>query len=312
MIRYLKHDEIDRDRWDDCIERSVNGIIYASSWYLDVVSPGWEALAEEDYSVVFPLTHNRKFGIHYLYQPWFTQQLGVFTHGHLTPDRVREFLSSIPAKFRFAEINLNSLNKADPSIFEVKTRVNLELDLIDSYENLKKKYDQNARRNLKKAFEMSVTIRRKVEPDELITLFRDNYGKKEKNLKFMHYEMLRKLMIAGMKKRNAVITGAFLPDGRFCAGVFFLRDLSRIIFHFAASGQAARETGAMFMLVDSIVREFAGQNLVLDFEGSDDPNVARFYRSFGASECNYSQITINRLSWPGKIALNFRKRLRSL
>jgi len=46
MIIYHKHHEIDRDRWDECIRKSFNGIIYAYSWYLDIVSPQWEALIE--------------------------------------------------------------------------------------------------------------------------------------------------------------------------------------------------------------------------------------------------------------------------
>ena len=106
--------------------------------------------------------------------------------------------------------------------------------------------------------------------------------------------------------RLAVIFfGNFLP-GR---AVFFLIDRSRVIFHFAASDQSARETGAMFLLIDSFIREHAGQALTLDFEGSNDPNVGRFYKSFGATECIYHMITINRLPWILKKGLDIRKRI---
>jgi hypothetical protein len=309
MIRYLKHNEIDKLKWDDCITRSVNGIMYACSWFLDIVSPGWDAVVEGDYLTVFPLTHNQKFGISYLYQPYFTQQLGVFTRNHLTENLVNEVLGSIPSKFRFAEIHLNSMNKVDQALFTASARINLELDLISSYENRRKNYDQNVRRNLKKAFESSVAIIRKVEPDELISLFKENYGSREKKLKFRHYEILRNLMIYCIGKRTGVIMGATLPDGNLCAGAFLLYDRSRIIFHFAASDDRARETGAMFLLIDSIIREHAEQPLILDFEGSNDMNVARFYKSFGAIESNYYKVTINRLPLIVKYALNFKKRV---
>jgi len=39
--------------------------------------------------------------------------------------------------------------------------------------------------------------------------------------------------------------------------------------------------------------------LILDFEGSVDKNVARFYKGFGAKETGFNEILINRL--PGKI-----------
>ena len=308
MIRYLKHPDIDKLKWDECIIHSINGIVYAHSWYLDIVCPGWDALVEDDYISVFPLTHNRKFGISYLYQPYFTQKLGLFTKNHLTESLVHDFLNSIPGTFRFAEIHLNSMNKVNPSFYGVSVRVNLELDLINTYENIRKKFDQNVKRNLKKAFDSSITIQRKVEPDELITLFRENYGKKEKKLKFRHYEELRKLMIYCLKKRFGMMMGAYLADGKLCAAVFFLLDQSRIVYHFAASDSQARESGAMFLLIDSFIRDHAGQALTLDFEGSNDPDVARFYKSFGAIECNYLKVNINRLPWISKKAVYFKKR----
>ncbi len=43
-VQYLKHHEIDKQRWDACIQEARNAQIYALSWYLDVVTPGWEAI----------------------------------------------------------------------------------------------------------------------------------------------------------------------------------------------------------------------------------------------------------------------------
>jgi len=301
MIRYLQHHEIDLKKWDDSIRLSVNGLVYAYSWFLDIVSPGWDALMENDYESVFPLTHNRKFGVRYLYQPYFAQQLGLFTKGHLTESLVDNFLRAIPQKFRFIQIHLNSLNKVDYTRYHCYPRVNHELDLINSYENLVEKYDQNTRRNLKKAHKEQLVLKRKVEPDELISLFRDNYGKYELLLQYRHYDILRTLIGYCLKNTFSAITGVFLPDGTLCAGSFFLRDKERVIYHLAASNQTARENGAMFLLVDNFIKENAGQVLILDFEGSNDSNVSRFYKGFGAQEVKYSQVTINRL--PGWIDL---------
>src|SRR4030043_203599 len=61
MIKHLRHHEIDKERWDESIKKAFNGIIYAYSWYLDIVSPGWEALITEDYKKVMPLTGERHY-----------------------------------------------------------------------------------------------------------------------------------------------------------------------------------------------------------------------------------------------------------
>jgi len=295
MIRYLRHKEIDKKRWDECIDGSVNRIIYAFSWYLDITAPGWDALVEDDYAAVFPLIHKRKFGIRYLYQPYYVQQLGLFSGGLLTGELVSRFVSAIPVKFRFAEIHLNTMNNPGTGGYQLTTRANYEIDLISPYETLSSKYAENTRRNLKKSASNELFLKKNIEPDELITLFRKNYGKKEEALKFEHYDTLRQLLDACLKKTYSRITGTVDGNGKLCAAAFFLEYRDRAIFLFAASDYLSRENGAMFFLIDQYIREHAGKNLTLDFEGSNDANLARFYKGFGASESSYPMITFNRL-----------------
>jgi hypothetical protein len=310
MINYLKHNEIDKQKWDECILNSVNRRPYAFSWFLDVVSPGWEALETGDYDSVFPLAQNRKFGIRYIYQPFFAQQLGVFSREHLTESLVENFLLAIPSRYSFIHVHLNSMNKVDPEKYKVIPRVNHELDLISSYDTIFSSYNQNTRRNIRKALDQKLTFRRKVDPRELISLFQANYGKNESSLKYRHYEMIRSLMNHCLKNTFSITLGAYLPDDTLCAGIFLLRDRDRVIYHFAASDTKARENGAMFLLIDMFIKEHAGHPLILDFEGSSDPNVARFYKGFGAKETGFCEVIINRLQGPVNRMFYLLKKLR--
>ena len=63
MIQYLIHNQINQTKWDATIAECGN--IYAYSWYLDIVHPGWDALVEDDYQSVMPLTGGKKFGVDY-------------------------------------------------------------------------------------------------------------------------------------------------------------------------------------------------------------------------------------------------------
>jgi len=295
MIIYIPHKEIDKVRWDRCIARSINAIVYADSWYLDLVSPEWDALVEDDYISVFPLTHKRKFGIRYLAQPFFTQQLGLFTSGILSQELVTRFLEAIPPKFKLAEISLNSFNKVDPGIFQVTPRINLELELIHSYEELNRNYSQNTRRNLRKALDAGVNIHKKIAADDLVALFRSNFGGKEGKLGYKDYMTILNVINRSMEKACGTLLGAGAMENRLDAAAFFLRDNRRFIMLMGATDFTTRGNGAMFLLLDTFIREHAGEPFLLDFEGGNDPNLGRFYRSFGSRETLYSFVRISRI-----------------
>jgi len=67
---------------------------------------------------------------------------------------------------------------------------------------------------------------------------------------------------------------------------------------------AGRQTEANHALLDHLIREFAGKPLILDFEGSDLPGIAHFYRNFGASDQPYFFYRLNRLPWPLRLFKN--------
>ncbi|MBL7137791.1 MAG: hypothetical protein ISS17_03335 [Bacteroidales bacterium] len=295
MISYIPHNQIDKARWDRCVLESVNSLVYGLSWYLDLVSPGWDALVEDDYRSVFPLTHKWKFGIPYLAQPFFTQQLGLFTTGLLSEDLVTRFLQAIPLKFKLVEIHLNGMNKVDPAIFHVTPRLNHEIELMYPYDEISGRYSQNTRRNIRKALDAQVVVRRKISADELVSLFRNNFGKREGKLGYRNYIAIEQLIAHSVKQASGILMGAGHREGQLDAGTFFLKDRSRFILLLAASDFTTRNNGAMFLLLDAFIREHAGQPALLDFEGGNDPNLGRFYKSFGARETTYPFVRISRI-----------------
>jgi len=310
MIQYLRHSEIDKPRWDECIINAVNGRVYGYSWYLDVVCPGWEALIEDGYASVFPLTQNRKWGIRYLYQPYFSQQLGLFSTMQINTGDVERFLSAIPVAFGFAEVQLNSMNNFPLEGFDVTQRVNHELNIAMDYAAISGRYAQNTRRNIRKSAEMNLSVGRETATGALVELFRENFGKKEGKLLPVHYMIINKLINYCLEHRLGYISGVCDSSGTLCAAAFFLFDRGHVCFLFAASAPQARENGAMFRLIDHFLAEHAGKYGILDFEGGNDPNLGRFYKGFGAEEVIYPAIRINRL--PGTISrlLYFARKIR--
>ncbi|MBP7558022.1 MAG: hypothetical protein KA821_17230 [Chitinophagaceae bacterium] len=105
-ITFIQHGAIDRKAWDACVGLHTPDHIYAYSWYLDVMVPGWTALVWGNYEAVMPLPCRKKYGIHYLYQPFLTPQLGLITADH-SPASLRAFLDAIPAQYRYWDICLH-------------------------------------------------------------------------------------------------------------------------------------------------------------------------------------------------------------
>lgn len=306
MIQYLQHNEIDPKKWDATI--ATCGNIYAFSWYLDIVHPGWEALVEEDYQSVMPLTGGKKFGVNYLFQPYFVQQLGVFSKLPLTEEKMRSFLDAIPPKFRFIEIRLNESNTLNKSIQEFDYHRNILLDLNQDFNIIRSNYHTNTKRNLAKAESNNLQLVDTVIPYHVVALFTDNRGALLDKWGDAEYARLTALTQVAVNRKAAFVLGVTEKGvGRLlCAAIFMMTD-HRITFLFSGLTEEGKQRQAMTYLIDQVLQRYANQPVVFDFEGSDDDNLARFYLGFGGKEVNYPSYTFNRLSPLGKSLLKIWK-----
>jgi len=278
VIRFYANNEINKQKWDSCIENSSKGLIYAYAWYLDIVSPNWSALIKEDYKTVFPLPIKKKLGISYISQPLFTQQLGLFSSEN--SNNANTFLQAIPKKVWIRSLQIH--NQLDNS----KTKDNFELDILADIDKIRKKYSQNLKRNLKKATQHNLQIK-KCESRSLIELFKENKGKEVAELNIKAYSTLLELLDKIQQKEKGNCLGVY-KEGKLISAAFFTNCLKKSVFLFSASNKTAKEIGANHFLIDTYIENFKKDSLILDFEGSMIPSLARFYASFGAEKkCYY-------------------------
>lgn len=308
MIKYRKHNQINTSKWDNCIKQSFNGNSYAYSWYLDLVHEDWDALVEDDYQRVMPLTLKTKYGITYYYQPFFTQQFGVFSISILSPDIVDAFIKKIPAHVKLIDVNFNSFNKIVDEKYNTISNTNYLLDLITDYRKLAIKYSTNTKRNLKKSLKNNLTFMKGIKPEAVISLFKNNKGSEIKVWDDSNYNVIQRIMYTAIHKGQGFTCGVYTEHNELCAAAFFTNNNSRLVFLFSGANELARTVGAMPMLIDTVIKENASTPQILDFEGSNDDNLARFYKGFGAKKTMYTRLKINRLNFIVKILLNvFRK-----
>ena len=307
MIQYLTHNQIDKSKWDAIIAECGN--IYAFSWYLDIVHPQWEALVEDDYHSVMPLTGGKKFGINYLYQPYFVQQLGMFSQVSVTPQKTEEFLNAIPKKYRFAEIRLNEDNIIADGVQGIEYHRNVLLDLNQDYEAIRAHYHQNTKRNLAKAEDNHLQLVTSVIPYHVVALFRDNRGALLNKWGDIEYGVLIHLAKEAQQRNYAFMLGASEKGvGQLICAAIFMKTMDRITFLFSGLTVEGKQRQAMTYLLDQVIQKYANQPMTFDFEGSDDENLARFYLGFGGEEKKYPSYCFNRLSPMGKALLKVWKK----
>ncbi|PLW93161.1 MAG: hypothetical protein C0592_07185 [Marinilabiliales bacterium] len=294
MIKYLKHTEINYAAWDACVKQSPNALLYAYSWFLDMAADQWDALVYGNYDAVMPLPWRKKWGIQYLYQPEMMQQGGVFSRVSLSPDLVQNFINAIPEVFKLVEINLNFGNNFKlPGLTEKK---NLLLSLAHSSEILRKNYSENTRRNIKKAEKENFTVSHSFDLKNIMQLFSENKG-----AEIRISELWKKRVIAitsALHHKGIGHTISLYSNNNQCiAGAFYVVFEDRIYFLFSGSGQQAKSSGAMHLLIHTLIEKHASKMYFFDFEGSNNEGLARFYKGFGSTEQNYPELKINRLPY---------------
>ncbi|MBP9016784.1 MAG: peptidoglycan bridge formation glycyltransferase FemA/FemB family protein [Paludibacteraceae bacterium] len=271
-IKHLEHSEIDYEKWNKSILHAKNQLVYAETWYLDIVSPDWEALVADDYEYVMPLPVKTKYAIPYLVQPILTQQLGIFSASEISEIIIKEFLKKIP--YPSYELNFNEEN----FIPEAEAFPNYILSLRPSYEQLRAKFSKNTRRNIEKAQQAGLQVRDFLSVNDFLNF----YYSLEKKFIFPERSLLEMLIGKGKEKNAVDIFGIFSPHNELIATLCMIHSKKRFTYWIPVSNAVGKKTSAMFLLVDEIIRQNAESEAILDFEGSRIEGIARFYKGFGS------------------------------
>lgn len=295
MIQLKEYKDIDKKKWDACIDRSPDACIFVYSFYLDAVCESWSALVLNDYEAVFPLVSKSKFRIHYLYQPFFTRYFGVFSKSKATDTQTHQFLNAIPEKYKYIEFCIHEGSKLVLTHFSVKERCYQVLDLKFPYETVAKAYSDNAKRNIKKASKAGFRIEPGIAPEEIVKLFRRTKGAELKTFKVKDFKTLLKLMNELIKEKKAETLAVYNLENQLCAAAFFIKNKNRFVYLKSGVSDFGKNNGAMHFLFDFFIKNHSGGDNILDFGGSSVESVARFYKNFGAKDCVYLQLKKNRL-----------------
>jgi hypothetical protein len=262
------------------------------------MSPGWQALVEDDYDSVFPVPGFKRYGIQYIATPIFLQQLGTFSPDKPEADVINEFIEYIPDFYKLIDLSIGQ--KIDFAGYKVTEKANFELDLSKPYERLWEGFSAHCIRNI----EASGKIISSILPEEIIDLFLTNKGKDIKGIRQRNYDRLRNLMNFCLENNKGSIIGVRDAKKKLIYGMFLVETEGNITMLLVVNTPESRKRRTGYFVVNELIRTNSKTKTILDFAGSSIPSIASFMESFGSVNAPYYRIYRNRLLWPVRIMKN--------
>ncbi|MBI2285128.1 MAG: GNAT family N-acetyltransferase [Bacteroidetes bacterium] len=294
-VQILPSCSIRHQPWNHCVQQQVNGLIYATTTYLDALCTQWYGIVVNDYEAVMPLPVRKKWGIRYAYTPAFIQQLGLL--GDSSSVSMKMLLPLIRSTVSYADIHFNFLNKDFLQSLPVMTRTNLVIPLGRPIEEIRTYYRNDLKENIRKAEKLSL-IYSHASIHEAVTHFREQYGSRMQQVQPGDYQRFLLLCEDLQSKEQCLVRSVRDQQGGLLAIALLLKDSRRIYNLMNTTLPRGRHKEANHWLIDQIIQEFSGQPFLLDMEGSELPGVKNFYESFGAVAQPYFHYHDNRLPWP--------------
>lgn len=276
MIRRLKYNEIDFEKYTYCLENSEQRNWYAKKEILDQLSGNWELLVYDNYEAIMPIHITKKMGLRFVHMPLFCQQLGVFSaidDSNLNID----FLKFLKKHFR---VFLYSFNDKNNFKCQLETRKNYIIPISD-YEILKRKKYFKGRKSTVK-WSQHLIYNEEVLNNNIILFLKENFKGLSKASDFENFKnyleflkQINSLKICVVYNNEILINIAILVEENNQYSLLALIN----------NEHYKKENGASF-LIDKILKNYISQNS-FNFMGSNIRGIEVFFKSFGGELQKY-------------------------
>jgi len=302
-INYLKNNEINFVRWDNCINTAFNGSIFAFSWYLNILCDDWHALVLGDYKYVMPIIHKPVFRKEIVFSPQLGNRLGVFTNELLTEEIVHNFFDSIPPDFSYLDYNLNKFNSFTNCLYEIKLKKIYEIDLITTYDFLKQKYSGSYQKKIQSAKANKITIVNGLLPNDFVNFITHKGSKSNPLLNKKEIAQLRMIISFALRYNLGEIYGAYSANNSLCAAAFFIKSKRKIHLLSNAQNKNGQIFNAIYLLIDRFIESHTEKNLTLNIDNIVAENRIDFLTGMSAIEYKVKNIKKNNLPWYYKLLI---------
>lgn len=292
QVRGFEYTDLKAMDFERINSMSIHLSIYEQLWYVALLAD-FKLLIfiYGEYETVFFVPYRSKFGVKYAYMPNFIQKL-TFVGKEIGSDLI---IIELEKRLNFGEISI----KIEEKRFDlIKPRTNFTLDLENSYDELKKNFSDNHKRNISKVKHIEILESENIE--DLISIFKAEKVNSFRSNQLNQIENdLNRILTCNQLNGRIFIINAY-ESSHIIASALFIH-FNNVFYYLIGSSLKSNpkfSTKGLFRIFDFVINRYSGTKTILDFEGSDIPGIARFFKGFGAKEEKYFFVKWNRLPFP--------------
>lgn len=283
MIKTIKRQYLDLEKYNHCLAKSVNYRIYAEYWYLDtLVGNNWDCYVLNDYEAIMPLPFVKKFGIKFISQPIYCQQLGVFHSKNFTKELFLEFQKKLQRRL----VKSYQFNEENTFMFHPKgeLKTNFILDLNRSHSSIFEQYSSNRKKELRRTSRMQLTIKEVTDLSNFVSL----KGQYEYITQHKLEDKFNHIFQQILDRKALKIYDIYSKENELIGSQLILDSNTRkICFSFARNKDIEKHNASAY-IIDHVIQQYENQFITLDFEGSMIPEVAKFMKGFSPNNQQYT------------------------
>lgn len=296
----------DRDAYRALCAQDESIQLFSQAWWLDAVASNqWSALVARDGSGVvgaLPYVRKRKGPYMLLTHPKLTQSLGPWIRptqksypkrlAH-EKDVLGALAQGLPAHDYYAQNWHCALQNWLPFYwagFEQTTRYTYRLSLSGDESTLWKGFQENVRREVRKAEgRAGITVRPVCDLEEFLTLNAMTFQRQNRRLPYSR-ELVRRIDAAAAERGSRAIWIAEDAQGALHAGAYIVWSGDTAYYLMGGGDPALRNSGATSLCLWHAIRNLPTEIQIFDFEGSMVEPIERFFRGFGAMQTPYFHV----------------------
>ncbi len=278
MIKRIKYQDINFQKYDNCIKTAFQNTDYAQKSFLDIVTEkSWELLVYKDYEAVMPIPIVMKFGFKIVLMPKLCQQLGVFSkqNDETLNDLFYNYLTKHFIVLFYAFNGDNTISN-----------IGLKKSYIipqNEYSEVKKNYSIHRRRNVRIIgdLENNLNFRKDLKTKDKEFFLENVKGIKNKNDAKIYFDLMYNLWqhklidIEILEYKNKTESMAALYKG-----------VKNSYLSLFINKNPLSNTNIPSIVIDHHLQHTI-VNYGFDFMGSDVESVAKFNERFGAIAYKY-------------------------